>query len=809
MACIFPGYEYDIFISYRQKDNKGDRWVSEFVDALRNELDATFKEEISVYFDINSRDGLLETHDVGASLKEKLKCLVFIPIVSQTYCDPKSYAWQNEFCAFNKLAKEDETGREIKLANGNVASRILPIKIHDLNSDDTALLESELGGPLRAIEFIFKSPGVNRPLTPSDNPAKNLNQILYKDQINKVANAIQEIIFGIKNKELLTSAHTSDESSLSQIMKLSFGKKLTKRSVLRAAIVYILTAVILWKVLVIGSGIINLTENTIRLIALFLSLLFPFAILMAWLFERSPKGFIRTGSVASLENTFTDEQKKPLTSNTFISLLLATIVALFVLFPKAVSDKPLSTGESEGKSIALLPFVDLSPDHDKEYFSEGMMEEILNHLYKIGDLKVTSRTSSMQYKGETKKSIKEIATELGVANILEGSVRLNKNKVRITVQLIRAATDEHLWSEDYDRDFSDIFSIQSEVAQEVAGALKARISPEALRIIDTKPTSSLEAYDLYLKANNLNIYIDKENEEAIALYKKAIEMDPNFSLSFSELGFRIFSGATYLSTSKGMDPMKSWQTAKTYLEKALKLNPDNGSAHTYMAWGLLWYEWDFAGAEKEYEKINLIYPNYSWTDYEVATGQFEQAYKGAIIGTETDSKNANVWQGVIISSYFAGHDPESVIRKVLTTPVMKDNIWVRAESARVYMYLKDYDQSVSIATQLVKDFPEVRSPRLSAIEAISYFKTNHTVESSLILGELQNKSEVTASGSSAFYTAMIYAVMGNKDLAFTWLEKAYRNHEVEMYWLKVEPPFESLRGDPRYQAMLDKVGFPK
>jgi len=130
MASIVPGYEYDVFISYRQKDNKGDRWVSEFVEALKTELESTFKEEISVYFDINPHDGLLETHDIDASLKEKLKCLVFIPIISQTYCDPQSFAWHHEFVAFNKMAKEDHFGRDIRLAGGNVASRILPIKIN-------------------------------------------------------------------------------------------------------------------------------------------------------------------------------------------------------------------------------------------------------------------------------------------------------------------------------------------------------------------------------------------------------------------------------------------------------------------------------------------------------------------------------------------------------------------------------------------------------------------------------------------------------------------------------------------------------
>ena len=198
MSSLIPGFEYDIFISYRHKDNKGGRWVTEFVDALRTELEATFKEDISIYFDENPHDGLLETHNVDKSLEGKLRCLIFIPIVSQTYCDPKSFAWQHEFCVFNKLARGDQFGMDIKLRNGNVTSRILPIKIHDLDSQDKALFENQLGGTLRSIDFIYKSAGVNRSLMASDSPEKNSNKTFYRDQINKVANGVKEIIAVLK-----------------------------------------------------------------------------------------------------------------------------------------------------------------------------------------------------------------------------------------------------------------------------------------------------------------------------------------------------------------------------------------------------------------------------------------------------------------------------------------------------------------------------------------------------------------------------------------------------------------------------------
>jgi tetratricopeptide (TPR) repeat protein len=198
MSSIIDGFNYDIFISYRQKDNKHDGWVTEFVDNLKGELESTFKEEISVYFDINPHDGLLETHDVDASLKDKLKCLVFIPIISRTYCDPKSFAWEHEFKAFVEQASLDQFGLKVKLPNGNVANRVLPVRIHDLDAADIKECESVLGGVLRGIEFIYKEPGIDKPLASGDNEKKNLNNTTYRIQIIKMVHAIKEIIQGIK-----------------------------------------------------------------------------------------------------------------------------------------------------------------------------------------------------------------------------------------------------------------------------------------------------------------------------------------------------------------------------------------------------------------------------------------------------------------------------------------------------------------------------------------------------------------------------------------------------------------------------------
>jgi TolB-like protein len=202
MASLIPDFENDVFISYRQKDNRGEQWVSDFVEDLRFELDKTFKEEISVYFDINPRDGLLDTHDVDASLREKLKCLVFMPVVSRTYCDPSSYAWENEFRAFIEQASRDQFGLKVKLSDGKLGNRVIPVQIYDLDIKDTRLFESTLGTALRGIEFIYREPGVNRPLTRLDTDEKNLSGTKYRNQVNRVANSIKEIIYGLRAERI-------------------------------------------------------------------------------------------------------------------------------------------------------------------------------------------------------------------------------------------------------------------------------------------------------------------------------------------------------------------------------------------------------------------------------------------------------------------------------------------------------------------------------------------------------------------------------------------------------------------------------
>ena len=246
MHSLIPGYQYDVFISYRQKDNKYDGWVTTFVENLRRELDATFKEDISIYFDANQHDGLHDTHDVDESLKEKLRCVIFIPVVSRTYCDPNSFAWKHELIPFLRLVENDAHGLKVKVNNGNIASRILPIRIHQLEVDDIKLFEKETGSAIRPVDFVFRTSGVNRPLrADEDNPHDNLNKTYYRDQINKVANAINEIVSGLLY-EHSTHQNITNDATITGRLEQKKSRSPIKWTWATSIIPLLLIGVLLW-----------------------------------------------------------------------------------------------------------------------------------------------------------------------------------------------------------------------------------------------------------------------------------------------------------------------------------------------------------------------------------------------------------------------------------------------------------------------------------------------------------------------------------------------------------------------------------
>ena len=454
-------------------------------------MEATFKEDVSVYFDENPHDRLQETHNVDKSLEGKLKCLIFIPILSQTYCDPSSYAWQNEFLAFIEMAEDDRFGKDVKLRSGNVASRILPIRIHDLEPEDVKLFEKETGTVLRAMDFVFKTAsGVNRPLLPDDNKNDNLNKTLYRDQINKVAGAIKEIILSL-TKEPKSIVQEKVEKPAEDVFK-SERKEQGKTA--------------------------GLTLKSRRLLLLVVSLF----------------------------------------------LIIAGAVAIY----NVINNRKV-TGELTNldKSIAVLPFVNDSPDTNNLYFCNGMMEDILNHLVRINDLEVKSRTSVEKYRNPNKDII-EIGRELKVSLILEGSVRKVGDDLRIATQLIDAKTDDHLWSEIYDGKYSaEIFEFQSNIARKVAASLNAVITPQEGNSIVTKPKSDIASYDLYLRGMEM---CKKWNYSFDSLYLKLGLNLFNQALIIDSNNVKALGGKGYIYREEG-----KFDSAIIVLEKANRIDPVN------------------------------------------------------------------------------------------------------------------------------------------------------------------------------------------------------------------------------------------
>jgi len=670
MASLIPGFEYDIFVSYRHKDNKYDGWVTEFVANLKKELEATFKEEVSVYFDENPHDGLLETHNVDKSLQQKLKCLVFIPIVSQTYCDPKSFAWQHEFCAFNRLAKEDHLGRDIKLSNGNYASRILSIKIHSLDPRDKALIENELGEILRSIDFIFKSSGVNRPLRANeDHPKNNINNTFYRDQLNKVANAIKEIISSVRGEEVEETGETFTT-----------------------------------------APVVKKKEGNHKLVII--SLISIFTLALAWWIYTS-------------------------------------------------YNKP--GPEILDKSVAVLPFVNMSSDPEQEYFSTGLTEDIITQLAKISAFKVISRTSVMQYK-QFPKPVKDVGREMGVAFVLEGSVQRSGDQVRITAQLIHAATDEHLWAESYDRPIKDIFSIQREVATAIASVLKATLTAHETTQLSKTKTSDLRAYDSYLRGKYaMEIRSKLDMYRAKSFFEQAIELDPSFAPAYSGLA----DVHLLLSIRGYANPRIFLALTKTYLDKALELDPASAEVHASL--GFWHYQnFDFKAAEIQFRKSLEMNPNqdnvYNWlAELLEQTDRNAEALELYKQGIEVNPSFA-ILRGNMLNVLFA-LNPEAAIHQ---TKVMLDSTFSDPEQkffylialSKYYFFSGSREDAVRIATDA------------GIGELVRFYKDSNNDE---LIKEVKEKYSAAARGGeyvSPFFIGFDYAMAGARDLAMENFEKA-------------------------------------
>jgi len=659
------------------------------------------------------------------------------------------------------------------------------------------------------------------------------------------------------------------------VLMSNFFEELQRRKVYRVAAAYIIAAGF---IIQIGSAVFpawELPNWTLRLVVVLLLIGFPIALILSWAYDVTAQGIRATPTVSHRRRN--------------LILLVATGVIVsaaagFFLLPRASARKI-------DKSIAVLPFQNLSDEKENAYFADGMQDDILTNLSKIGDLKVISRMSVMSYRGEGMRNAREIGKALGVATLLEGSVRRVGNRVRVNVQLIDASNDEHIWAEDYDRDLTDVFAIQTDLAQKIASALQAKLSPNEKALLDHRPTQNPDAYLLFVQAHGYASQRDMFRDTSLKaepLFEQAIKLDPNFALAFANLS--MVESWVYHS----FDPTPGRrEKARRNADEALRLQPDLPEGHLALGFSYYYGDRDYERALAEFDVARRALPNESEAYFAIGAiqrrqGKWAESTANLEKAATLDPKNTSVLTNLIFS-YMAQRDYEtadkvldraiagapqafqlralkafmatqwkgdlSAAQKVFSsTPPETDPdgmmTWGRAWILTVERKFPDalqvlerfhgetmYTMSTAPSpkaylegmihllqgdkTKAQAEFEHARLISEKLVREAPEDSARHA-QYGLILAALGQKQEAIAEGKRAVELlpesqdaldgpratadlAQIYAWTGEFDEAFRLLDHLLAvpsNLTVPM--LKLDPAWDPLRQDPRYQALIDK-----
>jgi len=539
----------------------------------------------------------------------------------------------------------------------------------------------------------------------------------------------------------------------------------------------------------------------IRLVIMLIVIGFPIALVIAWAFELTPEGLKRT--------EFADElPKKPARSRAWIYVVViagAISIGLFFLGRFTAAPKQSASADLSLKSIAVLPFENLSHDPDNAYFADGIQEEILTRLAKIADLKVISRTSTQRFKS-TPDNLLEIAKQLGVANILEGSVQRSADQVRVNVQLIKAATDTHLWADTFDRKVTDVFAVESEIAKAVADTLQAKLSGAEQSAIVARPTENSEAHELYLKGR---YFFGKRRgaddlKRAIDYFNQAIAKDPNYAPAYAGIA----DSYVILPGYSGELPADDFHKARVAADKAIAL--DNKLAEAHASRGLVLEDLNLKEAEKEYERAIELNPNYAAAHSFFAgllpvLGEFDRAIAEAKRAVELDPVSV-VTNSVLGWCYnFARRYPEAIaqFRKAAeldpSFPRLHIGLGLAYErSGQREQAIAEYQRAYDLG-----QYPEHQVDHALLLAAIYVLKGERAKALQLLdeFKALAQRGEVPA-----LPVAEICARVGDKDQTIEWLQRSYQNKESGLIWvIKVFPLLDPFRDDPRFEALVEKI----
>ena len=501
--------------------------------------------------------------------------------------------------------------------------------------------------------------------------------------------------------------------------------------------------------------------------------------------------------ITSKEITVTFGLKKLLIPALIAIAIVIIGVIIWRLFPKkeAVSLLPSKS------SIAVLPFEDLSSQRDQEHFCDGMTDDIIAKLSKLEGLKVISRTSVMRYKNKD-KDIKVIGKELGVATIVEGSVRRENNNIRVNAQLINVEDGFDLWAETYDRDLINVFDIQSDVAEKIARALKAKLSPEEIEGIEKKPTENLEAYSLYLKGRWLwNKRTEEDLNKAIEFFEQAIEEDPDYSLAYAGLA----DSYIVLPDYSPFPAKKAYPKAEEAALKALEIDNTLAEAYTSLAMVKASAEWDWLGAESDYKRAIELNPGYAtahhWYAYHLTVlGRHDEAIAEIKIAQDLDPLSLVISRNLGQFFYYARQYDKAIEAFQRTINMDPNFSGVHLNLGRAYLQKSMHEEALS-------EFQKEMSQTGTGIMAIgiTYAKMGKREEAQQVLDDLINRLKeeyVPPLGMASFYFAL-----GENDQGFKWLDKGYEDLDSGLWNIKVNPAYDSVRSDPRFKAILKKMGL--
>ncbi len=585
-----------------------------------------------------------------------------------------------------------------------------------------------------------------------------------------------------------------------------------RRRMIGVVALYIVGAWIVLQAADLAFPGMDIPESAIRYVWIAAILGLPVAVVFGWRFDITTQGIRRTPAIPG------DTTDLSLRTPDYILLLVlstASIAMVFLLGQKILATQgipvdrvvELSAFDPPENSIAVLPFDNLSSDPEQEYFVAGMHDALIGELARIKDLIVISRTSTLRYQ-ETVLSVLEIARELNVAMIVEGSVFKSGDQIRIQVQLVGAQPERHLLAQSYDRELSGVLKLQREVTQDIAEKIQVNLSPlEQSRLADA-PSVDPETYQLWLKGN---FHLGKLNEEsfgkALASFQKAIDLDPAYAPAYAGLAIAYLGIGSWHSSIR---PQDVYPLAKEAAERALALDPTGAEAYIALARIRQLFDWDWAGAERAYKQGMALNPSTTFgrmgsANFLTAMGRFEESIEIGRQALLLDPLSPVAYNELGWALWYMGRDEEALA--LYREGLEIDPEFPQSLALLSYFYATrgEFDKALAYLEQLVRVEQTLSPAYMGGIGRAFGLAGRQTEARALLLQLMDRRAEAFVPASAL---ADIYIGLGEYDEALRWLEVAYEERDISLVWLNVYWGYDPLRSDPRFQAILDRMDFP-